>query len=154
MAICLTTPNSHWKLARKYICRRLSCGSLVSSATDIPSPGGELLCTICVCTWKVGVWVSKFVCLPSPPRCVSTHTQLVLTTPSSYCKLARKHVKWFISLLCHWRHSTSCVCVWRHVLVERASTQTWTLILQLSMYKHRWCTTVLHQVRVWKCAWC
>ena len=68
---------------------------------------------------------------------------ICLTTPSSYCKLARKHVKWFISLLCHWRHSTSCVCVWRHVLVERASTQTWTLILQLSMYKPRWCTTIL-----------
>ena len=36
---------------------------------------------------------------------------ICLITPSSYWKLARKHVKWFISLLCHWRHSTSCVCV-------------------------------------------
>ena len=28
------------------------------------------------------------------------------------------------------------VCVWRHILVERASTQTWTLILQPSMQKY------------------
>ena len=40
------------------------------------------------------------------------------------------------------------VCVWRHILVERASTQTWKLILQSSMHKHRWSTTVLHRLGV------
>ena len=49
-----------------------------TSHTSLPPPGGELLCSICVCAWRVGVWVSKFECLPSPPRCLSTHTQLVL----------------------------------------------------------------------------
>ena len=45
-----------------------------TSYTFIPPPGEELLCSICLCAWGVGVWVSKFECLPSPPRCVSTHT--------------------------------------------------------------------------------
>ena len=63
-----------------------------TSPTFIPPPGGELLCFICVCTWKVGVWVSKFECLPSPPRCVSTHTQLVQCRQwqaklNKYCRL-------------------------------------------------------------------
>ena len=61
--------------------------------TSHTSPNcGELLCTICVCTWRVGVWVSTFECLPSPPRCDSTHTQLALCRQwqaklNKYCRL-------------------------------------------------------------------
>ena len=45
-------------------------------------------------------------------------------------------------------------CVWRHILVERASAHMLTLIHQLSMHKHRRSTTVLHQLGVWQWGWC
>ena len=49
-----------------------------TSYTFISPTGEELLCFICVCAWAVGVRVSTRECLPSPSRCVSTHTWLAL----------------------------------------------------------------------------
>ena len=60
-----------------------------------------------------------------------------ITTPSSYWKLARKHVKWFISFFCHWQHSTSCVCVETHLDGEgrhsNLDTRTPTFHVQTQM---------------------
>ena len=71
-----------------------------------------------------------------------------LTTPSSHRKLAKKCQRLsYGSLVCSAADDTvPVVCVWRHILMERACTQTWTLILQPSMHKHRWSTTVLHRL--------
>ena len=65
-----TATNLHW--------RRYPVWLPNTSPTTIPPTGEKLLHPICICAWRVGVWVSKFECLSSPPRCVSTHTQLAL----------------------------------------------------------------------------
>ena len=71
-----------------------------TSYTFIPPPGGELLCYICVCAWRVGVWVSTCERLPSPPRCISTHTQLELCCQwqeklNKYCRLVHFYFHWW-----------------------------------------------------------
>ena len=79
-----------------------------------------------------------------------------LTTPSSHRKLAKKCQRLsYGSLVCSAADDTvPVVCVWRHILMERACTQTWTLIHQPFIHKHRWSTAVLHRLGVWKCDWC
>ena len=72
--------------------------------TSIPPTGGELLCPICISVWRVGVWVSTFECLPSPPRCVSTHTQLALVHNN---KEMMMHLHITTSFVWHW---FSCHC--------------------------------------------